>query len=453
MLTPDVPTSSGPSPVGRYREPSVLPDGRILVSWADGPVNDLSEQSITPPDFGVYIYDPNTRKNQLLYNERDRWELNAIPVVERREPPAIGDIVAKNVDPGTPVRIGSIDITRTSLQETVRGAQFGMGVPLSEALKQAVKVRIIEGFSTEGVKGATMFGLTMDEGGAVLGEADVYADGSWLAEIPPYLPVHVQPVDKFGLSIRNQRLWIQGMPGEDRRCVGCHEQRSGGAAPRIGQNPTVAEQRQAQQFLMPIQDRRELPWAFKAASYPGATAPARLIQNILNAKCVQCHGAAVEPQVDPFKGKTYQVTASMPGSGTAQTYNIPYLDLTETEIEVYYDMQVNAYPKSYVSLFYPSTLEMGMGTQTVGQVAPLWAIPNNARESVMIRKLNVRAPDGTFAFGTPVMHPEDVGVTLTDDERLQLIQSIDIGGQYWARQNSGFVPFTAGDPVAPGTRY
>lgn len=449
ILTPDVPTSSGPSPVGRYREPSVLPDGRILVSWADGPVNDLSEQSVTPPDFGVYIYDPATRRNQLIYNERDRWELNAIPVAERREPPAIGDIVSKNVDPGTPVRIGSIDITKTSLNETVRGAQFGAeGVPLSEALKQATKVRIIEGFSSEAARGVTMFGLTMDEGAAILGEADVYADGSWLAEIPPYLPVHVQPIDKFGLSIRNQRLWIQGMPGEDRRCVGCHEARSGSAAPRIGQNPTVAEQRQAQQYLMPILDRRELPWT----AYQGP-ATRNVIQNIFDAKCVKCHGGAANPADDPFAGRTYQVSAAVPGAGTPQTFDIPYLDLTSAEIRVYYDMEVRSYPKSYVSLLYPSTLEMGMGTTATGQTAPLWAIPNNARESVLIKKLNVKAADGTFAFGTNVMHPEDVGVTLTDDERAQLIQSIDVGGQFYARQNTNFVPFTGGDPVAPGTRY
>src|SRR6185312_7020689 len=41
VLTPNVPTDMTPSAVGRYREPSVLPDGRILTSWASGPVSDL----------------------------------------------------------------------------------------------------------------------------------------------------------------------------------------------------------------------------------------------------------------------------------------------------------------------------------------------------------------------------------------------------------------------------
>ena len=450
ILSKDVPTGSGPSPVGRYREPSMLPGGRILVSWADGPVNDLSEQSLTPPDFGIYIYDPATNKNQLIYNDRQTWELGAIAVVARPEPPVIGDLVSKNQDNATPVRIGSVDITKTSLgSEVVKGAQFGdQGVGLGEALRQATKVRIIEGFSSEGAKGVTMFGLTMDEGAAILGEAQVYNDGSWLADIPPYVPVHLQPIDKFGLAIRNQRLWIQGMPGEDRRCVGCHEQRSGVGAPRMGQNPTVAEQRQAEKFLQPIADRLELPWYVDATKYPDAK-PKVVVQNILNQKCVQCHDGGAK---DPFAGRTYSVTAAVPGTGGSQSFVIPYLDLSDKPVQVVYDRKLETYPASYVSLYFPATMEMGMGTgQVMGEKPPLWAIPNNARESAMIKKLNVKAGD-QFAYGTPTMHPEDKGVTLTDEERLHLIRSIDVGGQYYARQNTGFIPF-AGDPVAPGMKY
>lgn len=455
ILTPEVPTSMAPSPVGRYREPSALPDGRILVSWADGPVNDLSEQSVTPPDFGVYIFDPTTKKNQLIYNDRNTWELSAIAVAPHREPPVIGDVLGTNVDPNKPVRIGSVDITKTSLTgDVVKGAQFGdQGVPLPEALKHATKVRIIEGFSSEGAKGVTMFGLTMDEGAAILGEADVRPDGSWLADIPPYVPVHLQPIDKYGMSIRNQRLWIQGSPGEDRRCIGCHEQRAGIGAPSRGQNPTAAEQA-VQAFLTPVLDRRELPWAMKAeyaqVQDPAAAKPKILIQDILDAKCVQCHSGGAN---DPFAGQQYQITATVPGSGMAQTFTIPYLDLSSAEVAVVYDRKAASYPKSYVSLFFPATMEMGMGNATTtGNTAPLWAVPNSARESALIKKLNVRAPDGTFAFGNSVLHPEDKGVTLTDDERLALIQSIDVGGQFYSRQNTGFIPFA--DPaLSSGRKY
>lgn len=444
ILTPEVPVSMAPSPVGRYRDPAALPDGRLLVSWASGPVNDLSERSVTPPDFGVYLFDPVTKKNRLVYNDRATWELNALPVAPRAEPPLIPDAHAGDVDRGAPVRIGSIDLKETSLTDVVTGAGFGgEGVPLADALAQAVKVRVIEGFSTEGAKGAAMFGLTMNEGAAILGEADVYADGSWLAEIPPYVPVHLQPIDKYGLSIRDQRLWLQGMPGEDRRCVGCHERRAGDALARAEE--TIAAQRGPQPFLAPIPDRRELPWALMEGAL-GGVAPKLLVQDIIDAKCAQCHSGG---QGDPFAGRAYTLTATPSEAGAPQTFTVPYLDLSAERIDV---GLASSYPRSYVSLFFPAAMEMGMGlAQVDGDKPPLWAVPSNARASALIAKLNVRAPDGTFAYGHSVMHPEDKGVELTDAERLVFIQSIDLGGQFYARQNTGFVPF-ASDPAAPGQK-
>jgi Hydrazine synthase alpha subunit middle domain len=436
ILTPDVPTTSAPSPAGRYREPSTLPDGRILVSWADGPVNDLAEQSITPPDFGVYIYDPVSQKNQLLYNDRQTWELNALPVAARKVPPVIGDI-QHVADATMPVRVGSVNVTQTSLKETVNGAQFA-NVGLDVALKDAVGVRIIEGFSSEAAKGVTMFGLTMHEGAAVLGEAKVYADGSWLANIPPYLPVHLQPIDKFGLAIRSQGLWIQGMPGEDRRCVGCHESRTGQGVPAFGQNPTRAEQAQAENFMIPLADRvanGEYGWNTR-------------VQPVLTAKCASCHNSTTNgngPQT------FYDMTRTDPVTGLATTYHIPRFDMSDTPVTVYYDRKVATYPASYVSIFFPAALEMGMQTTVIGTIPPTWGVPANARGSAMIAKVNLKAADGSVAY-PGAMHPEDTGAanTLTDVERQMLVRVMDLGGQYYARQNTNFAAYV--DPSS-GLKY
>ncbi len=444
ILTPDVPTGREASPAGRYREPSSLPDGRILTSWASGPVNDFNEQSATPPDFGIYVYDPSSHSNQLIYNDRSTWDLNALAIVPRKEPPTIGDI-QNRPDATTPVIIGSVDVKQTSLDESVSGAEFN-GVPLSGALGSAVAVRVIEGFSSEAAKGVTMFGLTMDEGAAVLGTASVYPDGSWLAQVPAFIPMHLQPIDKYGMSIRSQRLWIQGSPGEDRRCVGCHESRTGQGVPALGQNPTVAEQRGAEVFTEAIADRAEYPWDVK-------------IQPLLTAKCAGCHNSS---QNGSGPQTYYQITHTDPVTGLSTTYNIPYLDLSATPVTVYYDRKVATYPASYVSIFYPAALEMGKVTVT-GTVPPKWGIPEDARNSALIEKINVRAADGSNAWDLTTalswnpstmhsFHPADVGATdLTDDERQMLIRTCDLGGQYYARQNTGFVPY-ANDPVA-GTAY
>jgi hypothetical protein len=434
MLTPDVPSSGDPSPAGRYREPSPMPDGRILTSWAEGTVNDTAELSATPPDFGVYIFDPATKKNQLVYNDRAMWELNAIAVAPHKEPPVIGDL-QHAADATQPVKIGSIDVSQTSLDEKITGAQFN-NTQLTDALKQgAVKVRVIEGFSSEAAKGITMFGLTMHEGAAVLGETPVYADGSWLANIPPYVPVHLQPIDKFGLAIRSQGLWIQGAPGEERRCPGCHEPRVGIGALRFGPNSTAADQHGPDNLMVPIDQR------VKNGEYGWDTR----VQPVLTAKCESCHNS----QTTSY----YQLTRTDPVSGQTVTYNVPYLDLSATPVTVYYDRQVKAWPASYVSIFYPAAIEMGMGnTKVTGKVPPKWGIPANARGSALIEKINVKAADGSSAWPTAThpMHPEDKSIPLTDDERRLLILTMDLGGQYYARQNTGFAPFVGGDPVSGG---
>ena len=135
------------------------------------------------------------------------------------------------------------------------------------------------------------------------------------------------------------------------------------------------------------------------------------------------------------------------------SYKIPYLDLSDTPVTVYYDKQVKSYPASYVSIFYPAAMEMGMGTTKVdGMVPPKWGIPGSARASALIKKINLRATmpaDGTFAWDIAAqpLHPEDKGITVTDDERRTIFLPMDLGGQFYARQNTGFVPYT-NDPVA-----
>jgi Hydrazine synthase alpha subunit middle domain len=454
VLTPGVPLDESPAPinVGRYRDPYFLPDGRLLVSWARGFVNDLDELSASPPDFGLYIYNAESRSNELVVNYEDSWELDGRPVVARAEPPILSS--AQTSDDATlAATLGSVDVKHTSLYSlhgnTVSGAQFA-GASMDEALRSAVRVRIIEGFSSEGAPGVTMFGLTMAEGAALLGEAEVREDGSWLADIPPYVPVHLQPIDEFDLMIRNQTTWIQGMPGESRVCGGCHERRTETFSPSAGALTLAAADRQI--FTQPVSERQEYPWD---GASPGNEASE--IQGLLTSKCASCHNETTNgsgPQ------ETYTVTMTDEETGEATAYQIPRLDLSDRPITVTYDRQVKSWAASYVSLFYPATMEMdmAMGAElTAGTPPPVWARPSDARNSALIEKLNITSSRDAnrtawpldVAFSNPTikgttrtLHPDDVGVTLTRDERVKLIRAIDLGGQYYSRKNTGFEPMT-----------
>jgi hypothetical protein len=148
------------------------------------------------------------------------------------------------------------------------------------------------------------------------------------------------------------------------------------------------------------------------------------------------------------------------------SYMIPRLDLTDRPITVTYDGDTNAWPASYVSIFYPAALEMemGMGAEVTGTVPPKWGVPSDARHSALIEKLNITGSINTdtyaWALGEPFSLGEIAGGTRTDhaavagltrDEVTMLIRTIDMGGQYYARQNTGFKPFN-NDPVA-GKQY
>src|SRR4029079_19620577 len=106
VITPLVPVSDDPSPVGRYRSPAVMPNGRLLVSWAKGVVNDQNEFSLTPPDYGIYLLDEQSGTNQTVLNYEGTWELYARPVVARK--PSALPSRQDNADGTVPARIGSV---------------------------------------------------------------------------------------------------------------------------------------------------------------------------------------------------------------------------------------------------------------------------------------------------------------------------------------------------------
>lgn len=426
-ITPLVPTdmSTPPSGVGRYRHPRIMPGtDDFLVSWSDGEVNDRNELAATAPEFGIYLLDEDTDRRTLVFDDPNMWDLYAIPVMPRDEPRVIPPTVEGTLDTTTPAVLGSIDVSVTSMPETVSGGHFGTeGVPLGEALRDTVRMRIIEGFSSE-IGAVRMFGLTMHEGAAILGETPVYDDGSWRAEVPAYLPYHLQPLDEYGVAIRNQALWVQAMPGESRECGGCHADRSEPVLPRGGVGMTTIAQTVGadESTFRAIADRTELPWF-------GASSRAN-VQDLFDANCVSCHDGGSS---DPYAGREYTVEVTTM-EGDMLEYTIPYLNLTDELVEIYYEEEVVSYPLSYVTLLYPSAM---MGDVTItGDAPPEWVVPGSARHSRLIEVVNAESEltPGEFAWPTP-SHPEDVGVTLTRAERMALIQMADLGGQYYSRWN------------------
>jgi hypothetical protein len=117
----------------------------------------------------------------------------------------------------------------------------------------------------------------------VLGEAPVYADGSAAFEGPARTPVYFQAIDANGHLVQTMRSWSTLMPGEVFSCVGCHEDKNE-AAPNISSSIAM------QAGIKPLERFYDITG--KGFSFP------KMIQPILDAKCVACHQGGETPPPD-----------------------------------------------------------------------------------------------------------------------------------------------------------
>ncbi len=433
-LTPQVPADREPSQltIGRYYDAfPVRADDKsawadkpyLVVSWADGPVEESTLAAAgLMADFGIYLYDSRSGARRPIYNDPAKWDVLARPFAPRT-PPA-----SPQAEAGTgndSALIGSLDVYKTSLAS----AKIQPG--------EAVKVRVLEGFSVEeGVP--EDFGLTEHEGAAMLGEADVKSDGSWAALVPANVPLHLQPIDKFGMAIVNEPVWFSARPGESRFCGGCHEDRAATTVIQPGLTQAVvagpAKLDRARNLRFSTTYTRDkvvgVPWE-DDASRPGRTA----LQTIFTNKCAGCHNGVAGPGnrsltlTDATTGLSQTIVFDLRGGPV--TYGIG-------------EVMLSGYSRSHLSLLGPmmSKLdEAGLQITVTGDM-PIYVEPGSARKSLLFEKLNppqlypVVDTNVRFKPGAPV-HPADVGGTeLTPDEYYLLILSTDAGGQYYSRENA-----------------
>jgi hypothetical protein len=422
-MTRQVPGDRQPSyqGVGRYydAEPIGDPQGnRFVVSWADGPVeSSLLAMAGSKPNFGLYVfeYDGSSGRRYPLYDDPAMWDVMARPLKARNEPqvtpsPAVnGDDVSFTV--------GALNVYESSLFKDLQKGS-------------AAKVRLLEGFSGE--EGfPDMFGLTEFDGQSRYGEVPVYPDGSFAAKVPANVPLHMQLVDNFAMSMANEAVWISGRPGEQRFCGGCHEDR---AKPTVI-SPGSIEAVQRGAINLDVKRTERISDDFSYDKVRGVPWD-RALQTIFTNKCATCHdGDASKPG-----NRSYTVMDTT--LGTSQMFTF---DLSEKPVQLLVGERRGNYdyPASYVSLI---GLDMELGENVVKvmsadnmPMAP-YVTPGSARTSKVIQKLNppqrFPAVDLTKRAFPGAVHPVDVGgMELTPDEYYLLILNIDMGAQFFFREN------------------
>ncbi|HXI57000.1 MAG TPA: hypothetical protein VNO55_13125, partial [Polyangia bacterium] len=220
----------------------------------------------------------------------------------------------------------------------------------------------------------------------------------------------------------------------------CHENRSNTSLIAPGVTDNVL--RGAVDLDAPRAMRKSMDFSYgKVRGVPWDKA----LQPIFDAKCVSCHdGDAAKPG-----NPTYTVTDMT--TGTSQTFTF---DLRGGKLNVMVgEKMTGAFTQSYISLMGLGEL-LGEDVVTItGQYkAGGYAQGGSAKDSDVIKKLNPpqRFPEvatATRAFPGAV-HPTDAGgMELTPDEYYLLILNLDMGGQFFFREN---LDSAASDPYASG---
>jgi hypothetical protein len=156
------------------------------------------------------------------------------------------------------------------------------------------------------------------------------------------------------------------------------------------------------------------------------------VQSVLTAKCVTCHdgtpGAA---------NPSYTITNTTTGDSVTWTFD---LSATKKPLVISGIDLAGEWPASYFSIAGPDMEALREGNFVTSASFKVYALPQNARESILIQKIN---PTQLFpepntnqrAFPT-TPHSQGKYTELTPTEFYKLILMADHGVNYYARENN-----------------
>ena len=226
---------------GARRKPPVVPDRSQIANWV--PKVDLFKQMLADPDW-------NQKATMLMHDVYQGIE----PEVERG-------------------RAKYLAVMEQVIQSGGRGGSMGVG--------------------------------TIWYANRVVGLVPIEADGSAHFEVPALRSLYFHVLDKEGRMLMTQGSDFHAMPGENRSCIGCHEQRKGIDAPPSARKAPIAAR------MAPV--RPQMPdWGTNGIIEYEAT-----VQPVLDKYCIKCHS-----------GRQPKANLNLTGDRTT-VYNMSYMELTD----------------------------------------------------------------------------------------------------------------------------
>ncbi len=412
-------------PIGAYRDPAPIPDGRILFAYHPGPIDLADATAEFEPRIEILRLSeatdgsgPSIGERRVLVEMRGAALTDPEPIFTRTFPkePSVplaappGETTGLLLHQGLPM----IDAILASLPPTgeLEPREDFHFARLVEALPRTPETRFpIEPSETRfGINDATTTTLGHHGPARILAELPLAADGSFQARIPAGVPFRIQGLneDRMAVGVPHNR-WLYLLPGQTMRqgisfengphrfgssCAACH-----GNADGVGGRPPELEEPDMMTTASLTLSRYENQNPHRPIAAPGLGDSTRIevdflldVEPILVERCATagCHAG------------------ESPAGG---------LTLTDTP--------TNWFTDAYENLLAPET---GTG----GGYAYVDAANGQAVRSFLIEMLLGRELDAPRELARPgAAHPTEWGgAPLTDAEVRTLIRWIDLGAAF-----------------------
>jgi hypothetical protein len=260
-----------------FRDPVPLSRDTVLVSHA-------------PHDrFGLYVID-RFGNREVLYLDPTTGSMCPTPLGPVPAPPVIPPVAETGAEAPACGRFTLVDVYRGLEPEVSRGTVKYLRVCQEvradlERLPSGGYRRDHQPFQdfyaspTHKVRGPHGWPSYVAKG--TLGIVPVAEDGSASFYAPAGKVLYFQVLDADFNEIQRMRSVVQLQPGEQRGCIGCHEDRS-----------SVARARRTAAMQQPPRTLRPPPWGAGPFSYR------KVVQPVWDAHCVRCHNADHPKQFD-----------------------------------------------------------------------------------------------------------------------------------------------------------
>ena len=283
-LTPEVtfPEIERTAP-SQYAHPWPLSERLYLTSW--GCESTVREgRTRVNNGFGIYLFDAKAGTMELLHRDAKISTMYPMPIAPRKRPP----ILPENIDRNGPQEGVFLiaDIYRGL--KTVKRGEI-----------KAVRIIAVPPKCQPTMNNPSIGHTREDPGKCILGSVPVEADGSAHFRMPSGVIVFFQAIDSRGMAVQTMRSTTHVQPGQTLSCIGCHERRNEAPASRrllaVARGPS----------RITLAPSGSWPLRFD-----------RLVQPVLDAKCVSCHN----PKAKDEKGRKFDLThpkayASLSGYG------------------------------------------------------------------------------------------------------------------------------------------